>query len=172
MKPATTIENKVDELFAILETDVRHLKEGLSRLNELRGLVIKRDDAALSRLLDTIRAEANSRSVQGAKRQSIRRDLANELGCNAEQVTLSRLETILSETKRSRVASTKAALRVLVKELEKEHARTAMLLSECARLNRLFLSHFLGLGKTETATYSPDGVRKQQNETAFVSIRF
>jgi hypothetical protein len=172
MKPATTIENRVDELLAILETDMRDLKEGLSRLNELRGLVIKRDDAALSRLLDTIRAEANSRSVQGAKRQSIRRDLAKELLCSAEQVTLSRMESILPETKRSRIASTKAALRVLVKELQEEHTRTAMLLSECARLNRLFLRHFLGLGKTETATYSPDGVRKRQNDTAFVSIQF
>jgi hypothetical protein len=171
MKRAITIEKKVDELLAVLETDMQHLQEGLSRLNELRGLVIKRDDAALSRLLDTIRAEANSRSVQGAKRQSIRTDLAHELGCNAEQMTLSRLETVLSETKRSRVKSTKAALRVLVKELEEERARTAMLLAECARLNRLFLSHFLGLGKSETVTYSPGGVRKQQNETAFVSIQ-
>jgi len=35
------IEDKVDELIAILDGDIRQMQESLSRLNELRGLLVK-----------------------------------------------------------------------------------------------------------------------------------
>ena len=52
--------DKVDELLIILDKDAQHIQESLSRLNELRGLVIKRDDAALGKLLGSIQSESNS----------------------------------------------------------------------------------------------------------------
>ena len=48
--------DKVDELLAVLDKDIEHIQRSLSRLNELRRLVIKRDDTALGKLLESIQA--------------------------------------------------------------------------------------------------------------------
>jgi hypothetical protein len=48
------IEDKVDQLLAVLDKDIQHIQDTLSTLNELRGLVIKRDDASLHKLLESI----------------------------------------------------------------------------------------------------------------------
>ena len=52
MKAETaSIENKVDQLLVCLVRDVQHLEKSLLDLNEMRRLVIKRDEVALSKLL-------------------------------------------------------------------------------------------------------------------------
>ena len=48
---AAAADNKVEELLAILDEDIRHIQDSMSRLNELRSSVIKRDDKALAELL-------------------------------------------------------------------------------------------------------------------------
>jgi len=54
------IEAKVDELLAVLDEDIRHVRASLLRLDELRSLVIKRDQAALGRR----RFEKNHRNTR------------------------------------------------------------------------------------------------------------
>jgi len=169
---ATEIEGKVDELLAVLDKDIRHIHDTLSQLNELRSLVIKRDDTALAKLLGSIRAEADSYAANESKRQSIRRELAGAFSCNVKQMTLSRLETLLPEQKKVQISDRKASLRALIKELKKEHSSTAMLLSECARFNSLLLRAIFDVGKTGTVTYSPNGAAKQQIDTALVNLQF
>ena len=134
---ATEIEGKVDELLAVLDKDIQHIHDTLSQLNELRSLVIKRDDTALAKLLGSIRAEADSYAANESKRQSIRRELADAFSCNVKEMTLSRLETVLPEQKKVQISDRKASLWASIKELKKEHSSTAMLLSECARFNSL-----------------------------------
>jgi hypothetical protein len=41
---AITVEDKVEELLACLGKDAQHIEQSLSQLNQLRTLVIKRDD--------------------------------------------------------------------------------------------------------------------------------
>jgi len=168
---ATAIQNKVDELLAVLDKDIQHIQDSFSWLNELRSLVIKRDDIALSRLLQSIRAESDSYVSNEQQRQSLRKDLANALGCRVEQITLSRLVAILPEEKKAQVINIKTKLRVLVEQLKKEHLSTSLLLSDCARFNNLLLRAIFDLGKTGTVYYSPNGVAKRQTDTAFVSLR-
>lgn len=169
---ATQIEDKIDELLAVLDKDIEHVQGSLSELNELRSLVIKRDDTTLGKLLGSIRAEADSYAANESKRQSIRRELAGAFGCNVEEMTLSRLETILPEGKKVQVADRKAKLRTLIQQLKKEHSSTAMLLSECARFNHLLLRTIFDLGKTGAATYSSNGAAKQQMATNLVNLQF
>jgi len=134
---ASEIEDKVDELLACLDTDVRHIQESLSHLNELRSLVIKRDDEALGRLLESLQARSDLYAGHESNRLSIRRDLANMLGCETEQMTLTALASCLPEDKKERVIEIQTKLRVLTGQLKTEHMRTALLLSECAKLNNL-----------------------------------
>ena len=166
------IEDKVDELLAVLDKDIEHIQQNISYLNELRSLVIKRDGVALSKLLERIQSETNSYKDHQLKRRSIRKKLASIFDCDFEQMTLSKLETNLPEEKKAQVTIRKTKLKTLVKELKKEHISTALLLSECARFNNLLLKSIFRLGESGTVTYNSSGTTKRQNDTAFVNLRF
>jgi len=164
------IEEKIDELLACLETDVRHMQESLSYLNELRGLVIKRDDVALGRLLESIRTRSGSFAGHERKRQSKRKELANMVGCKLEQITLSELATRVPQGARERVSAMQAKLRSLAEELKKEHMSTSMLLSECARFNGLLLRSVFDLGRTGAVYYNSNGATKRHVDTALMNL--
>ena len=166
------IEMKVDGLLAVLDEDIRHVRQSLSRFDELRSLVVKRDQAALGKLLDRIREESHEYSTNESKRESMRRGFAAALECEVSDMTLSRLELVLDDAKRIEVAQRKAELRSLTEELKTEYMRTAMLLSDCARFNRSLLRGILELGNTGAATYGSDGATRVQGDSVFVSLEF
>lgn len=173
METATiTIQDWVDELLVVLDEDIQHINNTLSRLNELRSLVIKRDEVALSKLLEVIKAESDRYKSHESKRQAIRRELAIALGINFEQMTLSVLEAILTKEKKDQLAGRKEMLKSLIKQLNKEHLSTTLLLSECARVNSLLLKSIFDLGKTDFVYYNSNGSAKRQTETAFVNLKF
>ncbi len=166
------LEEKIDELLVVLDENIRNMRESLSRLDELRGLVVKRDEPALAGLLETIRGEADSYRSCELKRQSMRKELAVLLGCEVEHVTLSRFEGILAGEKKAQVAKRKAELRSLTGKLKKEHLKTTMLLSDCARFNSLLLKSIFDLGKTGMVYYNSNGAAKRQTDAAFVNLEF
>ncbi len=166
------IEGKIDELLVVLDEDIRHVRASLLRLDELRGLVVKRDQAALGRLLEKIREESQEYSLNESKRESMRMGFAAALRCGVGDMTLSRLESVLGDEKRIEVAQRKVELRSLTEKLQREHAKTAMLLSDCARFNSALLRGILGIGNTGTTTYGSDGVRRVQSNSVFVSLQF
>ena len=165
------VSNRIDELLAILDKDIQHIQESLSWLNELRSLVIKRNDTALSQLMQTIRTEADSYSATESKRQLIRKALADIFGCSVKKVTLSMLQNVLPEEQKAQVEDRKTKLRTLIKELRKEHLSTAMLLSDCAKFNNQLLKALFELGDKGTTFYQPDGATKRRNDTTFVNMR-
>ena len=171
MKTTTTeIENKVDKLLTYLDKDSQHIQESLSQLNKLRSYVIKRDDSGLGKLLKIIQAETSSYRNHESKRQTIRKELANALGCNIEQITLSTLEARLPKGKKDQITKKKAKLMSLIKELKKEHLSTILLLSECARFNNLLLKSIFDLGRRGSVYYNSNGTTKQQSDMAFVNL--
>ena len=173
MKAATVeIEDKIDELLVVLNEDVQHIQDSLSRLNELRSLVIKRNDTDLGKLLESIQGESDSYRSHELKRESIRKELANALGCDLKQMTLSRLEVVVSEERKAQVATKKARLRALTRQLKKEHLSTAMLLSDCARFNSQLLSSVFNLGKVGIVCYDSKGSAKRGVTEAFVNLQF
>ena len=169
---AVEIEDKVDELLLVLDTDIRHIKKSLLRLDELRSLVIKRDDTALGRLLEELRTEADSCSANELKRQSIRKDLAVDLDCSHGRMTLSRLEDVLTGEKKTQIGQRKTELRALTRELKKEYLATAMLLVDCARFNSALLNSVFNLGSTAAVYYSSNGSKKRPAGASFVNLQF
>ena len=165
------IEDKVDELLVCLGKDVRHIEESLSHLNELRSLVIRRDDAGLGELLESLRTRSDLYAGHESNRLSIRRDLAHMLGCKPEQVTLTTLARCLPEGKKEPVIEIQTKLRALTGELKTEHMSTALLLSECARLNNLLLRSLFDLGRTESVYYNSSGAAKRQMDGALMNLQ-
>jgi flagellar biosynthesis/type III secretory pathway chaperone len=166
------IGEKVDELLAVLDEDIEHLGRSLSRLNELRSLVIKRDEVSLCRLLATIGAESEDYRTHESRRHCIREELAGTLGCGVEQLTISRLEAELPEEKGARLAETKTRLCSLTAELQREHLSTTMLLQELTRFNSVLLNGIFNLCQNQTVTYDANGSASRQTGTAFVDSHF
>jgi len=169
---AIEIEDTVDKLLAVLDEDIRNIRKSLSTLDDLRHLVIKRDDASLRKLLEGAKSESSSYKNSEAKRQLLREKLAIALDCAPGQMTLSRLETELSGERKAQVAERKIRLRTLIDKLQKEHAGTMMLLSDCARFNGMLLKSVLQLGQTGEITYSPQGSVQRRIDTVFVDSQF
>ena len=169
---AVHIGDTVDKLLGVLDRDIEHIRENLSRLDNLRGLVIKRDDVSLGRLLEAARSESDSYRENESKRRLLRGQLAVALGCSVDQMTLSTLEAELSGEKKARVAERKTRLQALAEKLRKEHLSTAMLLSDCARFNSVLLKGVLELGEAGAITYSPKGSVQRQINAAFVDSQF
>ncbi len=165
------IEDKVDELLVCLDKDAQYMQESLLHLDEIRKLVIKRDEAALGKLLESIQAGAGGYRNHELSRKSIRKELADSLGCDLEQMTLSALQASLPEAKKDQVTQMKAKLRSLSAELKKEYLSTALLLSECARFNNLLLKGIFDLGKTQSVHYNSNGETKRQTDMAFVNLQ-
>jgi len=166
------IEEKIDRLLAVLDNDIRHMEETLSRLNELRAFVIKRDDVSLRKLLENTRVEVDNYKDNELKRRILREELAIALGCSIEQMTLSRLEAELSGDKKKEVARRKIKVQTLAGRLKKEHLNTAILLSDCARFSRMLLKNIFELGGTGVMTYGPRGYAEHQTNRAFVNLQF
>ena len=173
MKTATIeIEDKVNQLLLVLDKDIQHIMKNLSKLNDLRGSVVKRDDISLHKLLESIKSESNSYKENELKRQSLREELATALGCSLKQMTLSRLEVELSGEKKGKVAERRTKLQTLAEKLKKEHLSTTMLLSDCARFNSVLLKSVLEFGQAGTVTYNPKGFANRQANSAFVNLQF
>ena len=169
---AIEIESKVARLFGVLDEDIRHIRGNLSRLNELRSLVVKRDDTSLRKLLESIQFDSNSYQDNELKRRLLLKELAIDFDCGLEQMTLSRLEVELSGKIKAEVAERKRKLQTLAEKLKKEHLSTAMLLSDCARFNSVLLRGVLELGQGGTITYSPKGSAERQTNPTVVNLQF
>jgi len=168
---AIPIQDKVDELLAVLDKDIQHIQDSFRWLKELRSLVIKRDYPAASSLLGSIRAQIDSYAANELERKSVREDLANALGCSASQMTLSALEAALPKEKKAQVTDRKTKLRTLINQLRCEYLCTALLLSDCARFNNLLLRALFNFGKKGTLYYKPNGATKRRANTTFVDMK-
>lgn len=169
---AIEIDDKVDQLLAVLDRDIQQLRQNISRLDELRSMVIKRDDDSLDKLLKSIQGEQDGYKENEQKRQLLREEIAVTLDCKPGEITLTRLETELSAAKKTEVAGRKITLQTLAGQLKREHLSTAMLLSNCSRLNSRLLAGIFKPGKTETVTYGSKGTTERQMNTAFINLQF
>lgn len=164
-------EDKVDELLFVLDRDIQYIQDNLSRLNDLRCLVVRRDDVSLHKLLANIQTESSSYKTNELKRQLLREELAVISGCSLDQMTLSRLEADLSGEKKAEVAQRKTRLQTLTRKFKKEHSSTMSLLSDCARFNSMLVKSVLEFGRTGAITYSRKGYVERQDNTAFVNLQ-
>jgi len=170
-KAAKLEDERINELLAVLDKDIEHIQDSLLRLDRLRSLLIKPNNESLERLLENIRADSDDYTTNETRRQSIRRELAKILGCNVEQMTLTKLEAWLEDQQKDQITRKKEKLKLLTEELKREHLSTAMLLSECARFNSVLLRTIFDFGKTGTVYYDSSGSAKRQSNAAFVNLQ-
>ncbi|HAL45280.1 MAG: hypothetical protein A2Y12_11050 [Planctomycetes bacterium GWF2_42_9] len=165
------IEEKVRLLISILDSDIQNILNNLSRLNELRGFVIKKDEASLQMLLGTIQMESSSYKENEFARHQVRQELAQIWGCTFEEMTLTKLESELSGEIRNEVVQKKWQLKTLTSKFKLEYANTLKLLTNCARFNKMLLKSILAIGNKNTVTYGPTG-RTELADSTFMNAQF
>ena len=172
MNGQTTVSSlELEDLLGVLEKDIEHIERMLSYLNELRGLVIKRDVQGLARLLEEIPAASREYSANEKRRQVIRGQLAGLLGCKPQELTLSVLKMRVDEPARIAVAEKQEKLRALAVRLKSEYITTAALLMECARINLLLLKIVFERSRPGLVCYDSQGATKRESNAAFMSVR-
>jgi hypothetical protein len=163
---------RIAALLEVLDEDIRHVESTLSRLNALRSLLVKREDAALQKLLDEVRGQAEAYQANERKRARLRQDLAADLGCAESAVTLSTLAgEWAGQVAGVALADRQVRLRALTAQLKREHALTVLLVRDCLRFNRSLLHVFLGSGGGG-ATYSATGAAKHEINATLMSMTF
>ena len=167
------IENKVDKLLACLDKDIQQIRQNISYLNEMRSLIIKRDEVALGKLLQKVQETSEGYKDNETDRQSIRKELADFFGCDIGQITLSKVVENLPVTSKNKVIETRENLRSLIEELWKEYSSTVILVSECSRFNKLLLKSIFDLSKNGTCSYDARGTtRRHDGEAALMNVKF
>lgn len=166
------IENKISQFLDIIEKEIQKSRHVLLRLEQLRSLVIKRDDQGLGKILAEIKVESGSYRDIEIKRQLLRRDLANFFRCRPDQVTLTKLQENSNGEIKDQVTDMKEKLKIITEKLRKEYLSTAMLLAECARFNRMLLKNIFQFSHRGSVTYSPNGQAQRQSSCAFMNLQF
>jgi tRNA U34 5-carboxymethylaminomethyl modifying GTPase MnmE/TrmE len=165
------IKNKIDELIRCIEEDIENAELNIKRLNEIRSLVIKRNYEGLSSLLQAIRQQLPEYSESQSRRQTLRKILADCLECKVEELTLTRLEPFTDDDTKEKIRQTRQRLREITDEMKKEYISTALLLSECSRINRNLLKGLFKERVSETVLYDSRGTAKSNPATAFVNMK-
>ena len=171
MNISANVQHKADELLATLDLDIEHIHRCLSELDELRAMVIRRDEKGLNVLLEGIRAGAAVYASNEQRRQSLRSEIAGFLGLEEKQLTLSCLGDFLSGERKAAVIEKRRQLLGLVEQLRKEHISAAVLLNDCARINALLLRGILEQTGSSLVCYDANGATKRADRTAFVNVR-
>ncbi|MHC4842612.1 MAG: hypothetical protein ACYTFM_00100 [Planctomycetota bacterium] len=165
------ISDRIAQMLNCLQEDIQNIERILGYLDEIRTSVLKRDENALSYLLQKIQTETDEYKNQESRRNFIRSELANLLDRDVQQITLSELEQILPESIQAQVKEKKNKIKLLTNKLQKEHLNTVLLLSECARFNRMILSGIFDFGKQDVVTYSASGIRPRQAGRNLVNFK-
>lgn len=167
----TIFQDNIDRLLDVLDIDIENIHRNLSVLNQLRSSVIKRDNDSLTQLLKEIQADSSRHKNNESKRKSIRKAIADSLGCPAEKITLTSLAQTLPEEKKNLIAERKEKLTELLRQLKNEYHATAALLSECARFNRILIKTLFSNKTSETITYHADGSARRYMDSTFLNMK-
>jgi flagellar biosynthesis/type III secretory pathway chaperone len=167
----TVLSRNVKDMLDVLERDTQHIERTLSFLNELRGLVIKRDEQNLGRLLEEIRTETQEYSANEHRRRMAREQLAGLFGCKTGELTLSVLRTRIDEPEKSAIAESQKKLRALTERLQREYISTAALLSDCARINSRLLKIVFEQSRAGPVCYNSQGTTARGADAAFMNMR-
>lgn len=143
----------------LLEEEALLLGQRRSRLADLAEALADNDEPRLERLLAEMEAEVASQAQREGRPAQVMRRLAEALDCPEESERLSRLIGRLPPWHQGGIAQARARIVQQARDLRRQYRQTAMLLSECARINRALLDSLLRAGPT-VSTYDAEGPRQ------------
>ena len=166
--PATALRTHVGELLTILDEDIQLLDLRRSQLEALSVAIVERDDARLEALLNEIQQMLELQAGVDLRLDRIRGALAGDLSLPVQRVKLQALAGLLQGRDRAEIESRRRRIVELSERLRQQHLQTSVLLSECARVNRLLLEALFPQSKG-VDTYGHDGPQRWWPDTGVVN---
>lgn len=155
---ADDASEQIADLLAVLDAELALIEDKHERLGELSEAMIARDEPAVEAVLDRLeQAEREQAEVDG-RLSELRAALAGRLGRPADELRLSTLAELLPPPEGEAVRDRRERIVAAAERLQQRHLRTALLLSECARVNRMLLEGLCPSGAAVT-TYAAGGER-------------
>jgi DNA repair exonuclease SbcCD ATPase subunit len=167
----TELQEKVNELLAVLQKDLEHIERSIGELDELRALVIKRDDSGLSKLLEQIRSRSQEYEANQKLREELRQQIAEILDWPVSEVRLGKLVQEVTAEQRVSVRQMRVRLGGMISRLQREHTSTVMLLSDLSRFNSILLNTILQTGQVCGVTYDARGGTSRSGDVAFMNLQ-
>lgn len=154
--PTPAADDLLETLRGLLDEEIALLDLRRSQLSSLCGAIVDRDEDAVERLLEQIEQAQQLQTTTDGKLRDVRGRLADVLGWESGEVRLSALILHLPAERQPDLIERRERIIRRAEALQLEHLRTVVLLSECARINRLLLASLCP--ETEgVTTYSAAG---------------
>jgi len=164
---ASDVDARVSDLLTVLDEEIRLLDLRRSQLEALSVAIVERDDDRLEVQLDEIQQTAALQADVDVRLENVRRGLAGDLAMPPEQLKLHVLADLFEGRRRAEIESRRRRIIDLAERLQRQHMHTSVLLSECARVNRLLLDALFPQGKG-VDTYGSDGQERWRPETGMI----
>jgi flagellar biosynthesis/type III secretory pathway chaperone len=153
-------QEQLDKLVHYLDSQAAYLERVLQFLDEFRKALIRRDVAALEQMHRLMEQEGELCRQMEQSRRQMTEHLAEAMGCEHQEVCLSRICSRLEPGEQLRIKKRQEHLKELTARLRQQHLATELLVREYARMNRRFLEILMGQpqrGKLYDAHGRPQG---------------
>ena len=151
-----SMDGLIGELESVLDEEILLLEQKRRQLEDMGGAILDRDDDSLGRSLEEAEQTTQRQQAADLRLQALRNTFAEVLNLPAKQVRLSDIAETVDQAQRQTIEYRRQQIILLAEEVQKKHLETALLLSECARINQLMLESLFPQHQ-EASTYRPDG---------------
>ena len=165
------MQSLIEQLLSLLDEDISVLNLRCSQLESLSQAILHRDDETLDDLLNEMEKAQQVQTITDVKLRAIRQAIANAVGRDVKELRLSRLIGELTAEQNLALDYRRQQIVLLTEKLRRQHLETAVVLSECARVNRMLLETLFPEGSTVT-TYSTDGANPWRPDVGLVNAEF
>ena len=163
------VEPLVNELLQVLDTEIELLDLRCGQFSRLTQASIERDDQVLHDLLEEIEATQQDQQETDMRLQALRQTLATALGLTEKKLRLAWLIRQMPPEQASAIQHRRRQIIVLTDRIKRQHMETALVVSECARVNRLLLENLFPQAQTVT-TYGARGESSRSQGSGLLDL--
>jgi hypothetical protein len=159
-----------DELHHVLDEEIRLLHERTRQFDELYDAILHRHNERMETLLGEMTATQQEQAKVDTSLDALRQLFAKSLRCRPAEIKLSELADHVDHP--DGVLHKREQIILLSEALKKKHLRTAVLLTECSRINRALLDGLLPENEPSLTTYGHEGSNPWRANTGLVDAEF
>lgn len=161
-------ENAVDRLVDALDRELAVLDRRERQTDELRQAIIQADDGRMESLLEQMGQIDQEQSLVDAEVGALRSAISAMIDPRGVTMKLSELARRLPADQSSAIEGRRERIVRKIGELRRLHVETAVMLAECARINRMLLDTMRRGGGT-VATYDARGSHQRARTGGLLS---
>ena len=156
-----------DELLAVLDQEIDLLRRRDAQLAGMSAAICQRDEERLEALLEDLERSQQRQAAADENLKALLTSLGQAVHCPTEHLKLAALAAALPDQQRLALDCRRQEIILLTEKVCQKQLETMMVLSECARINRLLLSALFPDSEA-TMTYGVGGPEVWRPDTGLV----